>query len=89
MNSVRKKLIRQTLLETLKHAQGYAVPEESLRPHVDALIRPPLSDAEWNSAITEMADPSRGLIAAVPSDLDPDLKQWAITERGRTVLATL
>jgi len=89
MNPVRKKLIRQTLLEALKHAHGFAVPEESLRPHVDALIRPPLSNEEWNAAILELSHESRGLIVQVPSDLDPDLKQWAITERGRTLLATL
>ena len=87
MNPLRTKLIRQAILTSLKHAEGYPVLEESLRPHVDGLIRPPVKDDEWAGAIKFLLD---GLmIVSVPVEFDPSLVQWAITEKGRTLLATL
>ena len=87
MNPLRIKLIRRTILTALKHADGYAVPEVTLRPHVEDLLRPPLSDVEWAGNIKWLSEGKR--IVAVPSDLDDSLVQWAITEHGRTLLATL
>jgi hypothetical protein len=87
MNPFRKADIARSILETLKHAQGFAVPEASLRPQVDGMLRPPADDAEWTAAVDMLA--GRESIVAIPSDLDPDLKQWAITERGRVLLQTL
>jgi hypothetical protein len=87
MNQFRKSDIARAILQTLKHAQGYAVPEPSLRPQVDGMLRPPAKDDEWSAAIDMLA--AREAVAAIPSELDPELKQWAITERGRVLLATL
>lgn len=87
MNQFRKTDIARSILETLKHAQGYAVPEVALRPQVSGLVRPPATDDEWTAATDMLA--AREAIAAIPSELDPELKQWAITERGRVLLQTL
>lgn len=87
MNQFRKSDIARSILETLQHAQGYAVPEVGLRPQVSGLVRPPATDDEWTAAIDMLA--GREAIAAIPSELDPELKQWAITERGRVLLKTL
>ena len=87
MNQFRKSDIARSILETLKHAQGYAVPEASLRPQVNGLIRPPAKDDEWTAATDMLA--AREAMVKVPAELDPELVQWAITERGRVLLATL
>ena len=89
MNPLRRMHLLRTLLETLSYAQGYAVPEPALRPQVDGLLRPPTSDGEWADAVKDLSAPARGAIVQVPAELDPELKQWAITERGRVLLATL
>lgn len=86
MNQFRKSDIARSILTTLKHAQGYAVPEASLRPQVDGLLRPPANDDEW-TATTDMLE-ARGAIVRVPAELDAELVQWSITERGRVLLAT-
>jgi hypothetical protein len=87
MNQFRKTDIARAILQTLKHAQGYAVPEATLRPQVAGLLRPPPEDAEW-TAVTDMLG-AREAIIEIPAELDPELIQWAITERGRVLLATL
>jgi hypothetical protein len=84
---VRTKLIRQTVLETLSMAHGYALPDETLHRHVDALMRPPLSGDEWEQTTGWLEKNNH--ITRVASDLDEALVQWSITERGRTILATL
>lgn len=87
MNQFRKTDIARAILQTLKHAQGYAVPEATLRPQVDGLLRPPASDAEW-TAVTDMLG-AREAIVEIPAELDPELVQWSITERGRVLHANL
>jgi hypothetical protein len=87
MNFLRTKAIRRAVLDALKMAGSYALPDETLRKHVGDLERPQPSDEEWSLAVDWLE--TNQFIAAIPSDLDPDLKQWAITERGRTILATL
>lgn len=86
MNPFRKNDIARAILQTLAHADGFAVPEPSLRPQVDGMLRPPATDAEWTAAVDMLA--GRESIAPIESTLDPDLKQWAITERGRVALKT-
>jgi hypothetical protein len=87
MNQFRKSDIARAILQTLHHARGYALPEPSLRPQVEGLVRPPAADAEWTAAIDMLG--GRGAIAKVPAELDEELVQWAITERGRVLLSTL
>jgi hypothetical protein len=85
-NPARTTIIRRTILETLKHAQDYALEESILRNFVDALLRPPITDEEWASNIAWL---SQGRITLVPSSLDETVRQFAITERGRVLLQTL
>ena len=87
MNHFRIKAMRRACLDALKLADTYALPEETLRKHVGDMERPQPTDAEWADTIDWLD--TNAFIAAVPSTWDPSLKQWAITERGRTILATL
>ncbi len=89
MNPMRNREIARTILETLKHAQGFAVPTASLRPQGNGLLRPPATDDEWEAAVKMLHDPARGAIAQIECDFDATLEQWAITERGRVLLQTL
>lgn len=89
MNPMRNKEIARTILETLRHAQGFAVPVASLLPQVDGLIRPPVTEDEWEFALAMLSDKSRGAITQIACDFDPTLEQWAITERGRVLLQSL
>lgn len=85
--SFRTSQIRKRILETLKPARGFAVPEETIRSYVDALERPPVTDQEWSDAMVFLV--AGKTIVAVDNDLDPDILQYAITEKGRTLLASL
>lgn len=76
--------MRLRVLETLENCDGYALPESSLRSHVDALTRPPVQDDEWQACIDWLD--GREMIRAVPSPLDDELQQWTLTERGRVLL---
>ncbi|MBX3742460.1 MAG: hypothetical protein KF712_15850 [Akkermansiaceae bacterium] len=73
-------------IPSLKHAQDYALEESIMKNFVDALLRPPVTDEEWNRHIAWLLE---GRITLVPSSLDDSVKQYAITERGRVLLATL
>jgi len=85
-NPARITIIRRTILETLKHAQDFALEQSIMRNFVDALLRPPVTDAEWEANIAWLL---QGRITLVPSSLDEAIVQYAITERGRVLLATL
>lgn len=84
---MRTKLVRQTILEALKPAKGYALPVEALRRHVDALLRPPMTEEEWKEH-SEWAE-TECLMVRIPCDFDDQLVQFAITERGRVRLQSL
>lgn len=84
---MRKKLVRQTVLEALSMAHGYALPDVTLRNHANALLRPPIDDEEWKQTMDWLE--TNDHVAKVPSDFDDELIQWSITERGRTLLKTL
>lgn len=87
MNPARTKALRRTILEQLNHAQGYALPDDALRPMVNSLLRPPTTDEEWNHSMDWLE--TNTLTVRVASDLDADLIQHSITERGRVALQTL
>lgn len=89
MNPMRNMTIRRVILETLKHAHGYAVPEQALRPQVDAMLRPPTTEEEWAYNTDFLTGQPIGAMTAVPSALDESIVQWAITERGRVLLASI
>lgn len=87
MNPLRRSHLLRSVLETLNFARGYAVPESALRPQVDGLMQPPTSDEEWQAAVADLE--ARDAIKPIESELDPTLKQFAITQRGRVLLETL
>lgn len=81
---VRKKQVRRAILETLEMAKGYALEQGALEMHVNDLLRPPVEHEEWKESINFL-----GLgeyIRIVNNDFDTTMKQWCITERGKTLL---
>lgn len=81
----RQLTIRQLILETIARTGGYALPEPPLRTQVDALVRPGITDEEWELARNYLDQ--QGCIRNIPNPLDEEMKQWAITERGRVLLS--
>lgn len=86
-NPVRIRQIRRALLNALAMGGGYAIPEELLWGYVDDLVRPPLSFAEKGVTTAFLKD--NGYIVKVDSEIDPGIKQWAVTEKGKTLLASM
>ena len=86
-NPARRKQVRRVVLEALRHASPYALTRDVLESHVNDLIRPPLTSGEWDETERFLADGR--FIAAIRSAIDPEMKQWAITDLGQTLLATL
>ena len=86
-NPFRTKQIRRSLLQALSYARGYPLEDSALRTHVSDLQRPPLSDKEWEITVAWMLDDGQAVF--VENEADAAMRQYAITERGRTLLATL
>jgi hypothetical protein len=86
-NPARVKQVRRIVLECLKMAAPYALPVETLQEHCSDLLRPPMTFGEWG--VTEAFLSKNAFIVSIQSAIDPDLKQWAITDLGKTLLATL
>jgi hypothetical protein len=86
-NPVRRKQVLRTVLEVLRMAGGYALEEQSMFRMVDDLLRPPLHFGERGPAITDLK--MKKFIVMVPDSLDPELRQFALTDLGKTYLATL
>jgi hypothetical protein len=81
---VRKKQIRRAILETLELAKGYALESGTLQTHVNDLLRPPATCDEWKDSIDWLG--LQEFIRMVPNDFDSTMRQWCITERGKTLL---
>ena len=79
----RKKKATAAMLEALELADGYPLAADVLRGYLKDMVKPPLKDAEWTEITTEAL--AHDLIVKVPSKLDDDLVQYAITERGQAV----
>ena len=83
-NPFRTRQIRRSILDTLQMTGGYALESGALQTFVNDQLRPPLDPDEWNEAITFLG--LGDYIAIVPNDMDTSIKQWCITERGKTLL---
>jgi hypothetical protein len=86
-NPVRRKQVLRTMLEVLKMAHPYALEEESMFRMVNDLLRPPLHFGERGVCITQLK--TQKLITQIEDSLDKELRQFALTELGKTFLATL
>jgi len=80
----RNQTIRRTILEKLERAEPYALPEATLQGEVNANLRPPLAQAEFDDALLWLQ--GNRFVATLADDLDPDLVKWLITESGKTLL---
>lgn len=83
----RKKQVRRAILETLDMAKGYALESLTLQSFVDDQVRPPLTGAEWIEAINDFT--TNEYVRFVPSPLDPAMKQYVLTERGKALLQSI
>lgn len=81
----RAKETMLAFLEALEASGGYALPEPTLRTMLDARLRPPVGDAEYDDA--KLALKQRDAIAVVEDEFDPELVKLTIKERGRAMLA--
>ena len=61
-------------------ADGYPLAVDVLRGYARDLVKPPVSDAEWQAVVDEMG--SKDYIAKVESKFDEELEQYTLTERG-------
>lgn len=86
-NPARRKQVRRTILETLKMAKGYALEESTLLKYVNDLIKPPISIGEWTLTLQDLK--SGEYIREAEDTLDPEMKQWLITEFGKNLLTSL
>jgi hypothetical protein len=84
MNPTRQQDIRRAILDKLERAEPYALPETALQVEVNAQLRPPLGQAEFDEALLFLQ--SRGFVRTLPDDLDETLVKWLITEAGKTIL---
>ena len=83
MDPFRKKKATFALLEALEMADGWPLADGVLRSYVSDMLKPPMKDAEWDALIASAK--GEELIATVPSKLDKELVQYAITERGQAI----
>jgi hypothetical protein len=83
MDPFRKKKATLALLEALEMADGYPLADAVLRTYLRDLVKPPMKDAEWKDLTNDAI--ANDLIVHVPSKLDDELVQYAITERGQAV----
>ena len=80
----RQQNIRRAILNKLADAEPYALPEDTLQAVVNAAVRPPMGQAEFDDALTFLQ--SQRFVRTLPDDLDPDLVKFLITESGKTLL---
>lgn len=83
----RQQAIRREILEKLDRAHPYALPQPTLRTMLNSAIRPPVSDAEFDDAMSFLQ--AREFVTTRPDELDPenaDLMKWLITEIGQNIL---
>ena len=85
-NPVRRKQVLRTLLEVLAMAAPYALEEEAMFRMVNDLLRPPLQFGERGPTLTQLR--TQKFIVQVEDSLDPELRQFALTDLGKTFLAT-
>lgn len=83
MDIFRKKKATRGLLEALEMADGYPLADAVVRSYLQDLVKPPMKDAEWKDLTADAL--KNDLMVLVPSKLDPELVQYAITERGQAM----
>jgi hypothetical protein len=73
---------RRTVLEILDRAAPYAPPEASVRLSVNAALRPPCGEAEFDETVDWLK--SRGFVDQM--ELGLGAVGWLITESGKAEL---
>lgn len=86
-NPHRRKQVLRAVLETLRFASPYALEAEALWKNVNDLLSPPLQFGERGLVMGQLK--TAKMVTEVEDSLDKELRQYAITELGRTYLQTL
>ena len=86
-NPHRRKQVLRAVLQTLKFASPYALEAEALWNNINDLLSPPLQFGERGVVIGQLK--TQLMVTEVEDSLDKELRQYAITELGRTYLQTL
>ena len=86
-NPLRRKQIVKAYLEALSMAGGYALEDSRLMGFVNDLIRPEPTLGEHGVVKLFLRD--NKFIRTAPDPLDPEMKQWVLTELGRNHMASL
>jgi len=74
----------RTALLALHDCGGFALPEPTLRQHVNARDRPPPTDAEFATTIATLLQ--EHCIAAMKGEFGDPNPRWLITEKGEAAL---
>lgn len=80
----RQAAIRRTSLKILDDCSPHALPEGTLREHLDERERPRVSDAEWAEARTWLLE--QGAMKAIGGSFGSDEARLMITEQGQVML---
>ncbi|MDZ4289424.1 MAG: hypothetical protein U0984_15780 [Prosthecobacter sp.] len=80
----RKSIICLTILEILRDCGGHALPEGTLRAHLNMRERPAVFDDEAQAALAYLAQ--QGHARAMPGEMGDDEPRWLITEKGQAAL---
>jgi hypothetical protein len=83
----RRTILARAILERLRLARPYALPEPQLATEVNGVVRPPAKAEEFAAAVTSLAGGEAPRIARLRDEFDPAARKWTITEAGEAALA--
>lgn len=81
----RNTEICHTILNVLNDCGSHALPESTLKSHLDLRIRPKTTAEEFGKVRDWLKD--RGCIKPLPDQFGGDEQRWLITESGQVMLA--
>lgn len=84
MSTSRQPIIRKKSLKILDEVTPFALPEGTLREHLDERERPRVSDVEWAEARAWLME--QGAMKAIGGSFGSDEARLMITEQGQVML---
>lgn len=84
MSSSRIPILTQTILKILDECTGHALPESTLREHLDLRVRPKVTQEEWAERRDWLL--RNAAIKSMPGAFGSDELRWLITESGQVQL---
>lgn len=84
MTTSRIPILTQTILKILDECTGHALPESTLREHLDLRVRPRVTDDEWAERREWLLQ--QAAIRSMPGAFGSQELRWLITESGQVQL---